>query len=75
MCKIVLENPRENVDFIIYNHLFSIFNYRFTINQLTEDLKQYNLSLSKEDVQEKVSDFIRLGLVRQSFKDYSVCSR
>lgn len=75
MCKVVLENPRENVDFIIYNHLFSIFNYRFTINQLTEDLKQYNLSLSKEDVQEKVSDFIRLGLVCQSYKDYTVCSR
>lgn len=64
MCKVVLDNPKENVDFIFYNHLFSIFNYRFTINQLTEDLKQYNLTLSKEYVQEKVSDFIRLGLVQ-----------
>lgn len=75
MCKIVLENPKENVDFVIYNHLFSIFNYRFTIKELTEDLEQYNLGLTKDDVQEKVSVLIRAGLICQNFKDYSVCSR
>lgn len=75
MCKVVVDKPNEKVEFIIYNHLFSQNNYKFTVPQLMEELKQYTLDLPQEFVQHEVDSMIRLGLVNQSFKQYSVCNR
>lgn len=75
MCKVVVNNSQENVEFIIYNHLFSKEDYCFTVTQLVEDLRQYNLNLSPEFVQTEVNFFVRSGLVNQNFRCYSICGR
>ena len=41
MCKVVVNDANKNVEFIIYNHLFSKEKYEFTISELVEDLHQY----------------------------------
>ena len=45
MCKVVVNDANKNVEFIIYNHLFSKEKYEFTISELVEDLHQYHLYL------------------------------
>lgn len=75
MCKVILNDANKNVEFIIYNHLFSKNNYKFTVAQLVEELRQYNLELSQEFVQTEIDTFIQSGLVDQGFRRYSVCGR
>lgn len=73
MCKVLVDNSVENIDFIIYNHLFSNNAAKFTVPQLTQELKQYNLTLTCDFVQGEINDFVRLGLLKQNFRSYSVC--
>lgn len=73
MCRVVVNNSKKDADFIIYNHLFSKENYRFTISQLTEELQEYNLNLSKKCVQKKIEEFVRAGLIKQNFRYYTTC--
>jgi hypothetical protein len=76
MCKVVVKDSKRNVEFIIYNHLFSKdTSYRFTIKQLVSELHQYGLELSSEYVEEEVNSFVKSGLVNQNFRCYSVCGR
>jgi hypothetical protein len=76
MCQVVLKNPEDMAGFILYNHLFSQQNYRFTINDLVIELKQnYHLSLNQNEIRKQVSDWVSTGLVRENMKDYSVCDR
>lgn len=76
MCKVIVKDSERNVEFIIYNHLFSKdTSYRFTVTQLVTELKQYELELSSEYVEEEVNTFIKSGLVNQNFRCFSVCSR
>ena len=75
MCKVVVNDSRSHVDFIIYNHLFSRDSYRFTISQLVEELRDYNLELSQEYVQMEIDYFVQSGLVNQNFRFYSTCNR
>ena len=76
MCRVLVKEAQKNVDFIIYNHLFSKdSSYTFTITQLVTELRQYNLELSSEDVEKEVNYFIKAGLINQNFRCYSVCGR
>lgn len=75
MCKVVVNDSKSYVEFIIYNHLFSRINYTFTISQLVEELQEYNLYLSLEYVQKEINSFVRSGLVNQNFRFYSTCDR
>lgn len=76
MCKVMVKDSKENVDFIIYNHLFSKdSSYRFTVKQLVNELHQYNLDVSTEYVEEEVNTFIKSGLINQNFRCYSICRR
>lgn len=75
MCKVIVKDSVQNVDFIIYNHLFSKDTYRFTVNDLVQELCQYNLELSPEFVQGKIDTFVKSGLVNQNFRSYSICGR
>ena len=76
VCKVLVKDPKKDVDFIIYNHLFSKdSSYRFTISQLVAELRQYNVDVSSEYVEKEVSSFVRAGLVNQNFRCYSVCGR
>lgn len=75
MCKIVVNDANKNVEFIIYNHIFSKEKYEFTISELVEDLHQYHLDLTQEFVQSEVNDFIQSGLIVQNLRNYFVCSR
>lgn len=73
MCKVVVKNSEQNIDFIIYNHLFSKDSYKFTVNQLVDELHQYNLDLSPQFVQEEINTFVKSGLISQNFRSYSIC--
>ncbi|MGN0390928.1 MAG: hypothetical protein ACI4L2_08945 [Wujia sp.] len=75
MCKVVVSDSKRDADFIIYNHLFSRANYRFTISQLVEELQEYNLNLSQEYVQKEIDEFVQSGLVNLNFRCYSTCGR
>ena len=76
MCKVLVKDSKKDVDFIIYNHLFSKdSSYRFTVRQLVAELRQYNLDVSSEYVEKEVSSFVRSGLVNQNFRCYSICGR
>ena len=70
MCKVVVNDANKNVEFIIYNHLFSKEKYEFTISELV-----YHLDLTQEFVQSEVNDFIQSGLIVQNIRNYFVCSR
>ena len=76
MCRVLIKDPKKNVDFIIYNHLFSKdLSYTFTVKQLVAELCQYNLDVSSEYVEKEVDSFIKSGLIIQKFRCYSVCGR
>lgn len=75
MCKVVMKDSKSNVEFIIYNHLFSKDTYKFTVKQLVNELEQYNLHLSPEYVQNEINAFIKSGLVNQNFRSYSICGK
>lgn len=76
MCRVLIKDPKKNVDFIIYNHLFSKnLSYTFTISQLVQELSAYNLDISTEYVEKQVDSFIKSGLIIQKFRCYSVCGR
>lgn len=76
MCKILIKDSRKDADFIIYNHLFSQdLSYTFTINQLVEELRIYNLEVSAEYIKREVENFIKSGLIIQKFRCYSICKQ
>lgn len=76
MCKVLVKDSKKDVDFIIYNHLFSKdSSYRFTVEQLVNELRQYDLEISFDYVEKEVNSFVRSGLLNQNFKCYSVCGR
>ena len=76
MCKVIVKDSKKDVDFIIYNHLFSKdISYKFTIGQLVSELQQYDLDVSSEYVEKEVNSFVQSGLVNQYFRCYSVCGR
>ena len=76
MCRVLIKDPKKNVDFIIYNHLFSKdLSYIFTVKRLVAELRQYNLDVSSEYVEKEVDSFIKSGLIIQKFRCYSVCGR
>lgn len=59
--------------YTVYSILFSKEGeYRFTVPGLTEELKKHDVSVQQDDVQHEVDRFIRLGLVRQNLRDYSI---
>lgn len=61
------------LDFVIYNHLFSDKSDTFTIKQLVEDLRQYDLDVSEEVVLDRVKAFNKRGLVSQNVGSFSLC--
>lgn len=75
MCEVIMQDSSENIEFIIYNHLFSKDTYKFTVSQLVNELHQYNLDLTFEFVQKEIDTFIKSGLVNQNFRNYSICGR
>lgn len=74
MCKVIVKNIDNNVGFVIYNHLFSKekYGYVFTTEGLRKELRQYNLNLSTNAVQQEVDSMIKAGLVSQTYKGYGI---
>ena len=73
MCQAIIEKPNQNVDYIIYNHLFSKNDYSFTIDELVDALKDYNLNLKKEFVKKTIDSYIDIGLIVEGVSSYSIC--
>ena len=76
MCKVLVKDSNKDIDFIVYNHLFSNnSSYRFTIKQLVAELHQYNLNVSSAYVEKIVNYFVKSGLINQNFRCYSISGR
>ena len=76
MCKVLVKDSKKDVDFIIYNHLFSKDpSYTFTGGQLVSELRRYKLDISTEYVEKEIDSFVKSGLINQKFRCYSVCGR
>ena len=73
MCQAIIEKPNQNVDYIIYNHLFSKNDYSFTLDELVDALKDYNLNLKKEFVKKTIDSYIDIGLIVEGVSSYSIC--
>lgn len=71
MCKVIVKNPRDNVGFILYNHLYSREKGTFTIDEIINELKHYHLSLSEDDVQSELNNMVRDGIVIRNFGSYT----
>lgn len=63
--KINTNAVKDNIQFVIYNHIFSKRKYIFTESQLLHELEQYNLFLSEEDIRDIIKEFMRTGLLYQ----------
>ena len=73
MCQAIIEKSNQNVDYIIYNYLFSKNDYSFTIDELVDALKDYNLNLKKEFVKKTIDSYIDIGLIVEGVSSYYVC--
>lgn len=65
MSKVVIKHPREHVGFIIFNHLYSRQSGEFTVPALSDELKQYGLDLSRDELQDQINELIEDGAVSQ----------
>lgn len=71
MCKVIVKKPEDNVEFIIYNHLYSRVNGTFTIDEIVNEMRNYHLSLSPDDVQSEINNMIRDGIIIRNFGSYT----
>lgn len=65
MCKVVIKQPQEKAGFIICNHLYSRQSERFTTPVLLNELRQYGLDLSEEELQDEINMLIDDGAISQ----------
>lgn len=65
MCKVVIEQPKEKAGFIICNHLYSRQSEIFTTPVLLDELRQYGLDISEEELQDEINTLIDDGAVSQ----------
>ena len=71
MCKVLVERPKDNVDFILYNHLFSRPDRDFTVDDIINEMRIYHLKLTKRDVQTEVNNMVRDGIVIRNVSSYT----
>ena len=41
MCKVIVKNPKENIGFVLFNHIFARESDDFTIDDLMEELDNF----------------------------------
>ena len=59
--------------FIIYNEIFSNEpGYRFTIDEMTENINTKHPDISRDKVKKQINSFIRAGLLKQHVRSLSV---
>lgn len=63
---------KENEDFIFYNHIFARGKSKFTVQKLQEELMQYDLLLTLEDIQKKIDKYVEFGILDQNFSEYEI---
>lgn len=70
MCKVIVANPKKDIDYVFFNHLYSRKEVEFTIEIISEELKQYDINLSTKDVQCEIEKFIKRGFVSKRSDHY-----
>ena len=71
MCKVIVVRPKEYDDFILYNHMYSRKAESFTINEIVEEMSGYQIHMSEKEVQSKVNDMVKEGMVIRNIGSYS----
>ena len=72
-CKVLINNSKDNLNFILYNHLYSRKDSKVTVNALKVELEQYSLYVPLNTVQEIVSKFVDSGILYEGCNYYRVC--
>ena len=63
MCKVIIEKPQEKAGFIIFNHIYSRNNDKFTLMDLKAELMQYGLNMTDRELQREINSLIENGAV------------
>ena len=71
MCKVIVKEPEKNIQFIIYNHLYSRNGTSFTVDELKKELnQQYHLEIEEPVLNIEIGDMIRNGIVTRGVNCY-----
>ena len=63
MCKVIISQPAGKAGFIIFNHLYSRKKEDFTLQDLSDELTQYGLNISRKELQKEIDLLIEDGAV------------
>ena len=72
MCKVIIKEPKKNKTFILYNHLYSRENSKFTETEIKDELLQkYHLNMTIAEIKHELIEMIRNGLIIRNVNGYS----
>ena len=63
MCKVIVRETNKDIDFILFNHLYSRKGIEFTIPDLIKELEVYHIHFSDKDIQDEIDDYLKRGFV------------
>ena len=63
MCKVVAENPEENIGYVLYNHIFARKSDDFTVDCLEEELSDFDIT--REDIRKGIELLFHDGVISQ----------
>lgn len=72
MCKVLIKDTKENINFIIYNVIFSKKKI-FTEDEVLKEINNlYDLNLTLDDIKKEFSFYVQVGLITEHINGYSV---
>ena len=63
MCKVIVENPKENIGFVLFNHIFARESDDFTIDNLMEELGDFEYT--RDELRRGVNLLFEDGVISQ----------
>ncbi len=59
MCKVIVKEPEKHIGFILTNHLYSRKPRTFTIAEIIEEMKQYNIVNKDKEIIAEINDLLK----------------
>ncbi|MBO7733420.1 MAG: hypothetical protein J6S67_12720 [Methanobrevibacter sp.] len=58
MCKVIVKEPEKHIGFILTNHLYSRKPRIFTLKEIIEEMKQYNIVNRDNEIIAEINDLL-----------------
>ncbi|MCM1196824.1 MAG: hypothetical protein NC310_07145 [Roseburia sp.] len=74
MCQIKIDSLKEHKSILIYNQIFvqtNVFTVEDIVNQINEKCTSKKL-ISLDEVEYEIDKYLKIGLLRQHVKGYSI---